>query len=561
MSRYSIVPVRCIVITSFLTVALTWLYEAAAADYMFTNAKVYTVDPEQPWAEAVLVDGNTITFVGLAEDARSQINSDTTVIDLGGRMMLPGMIDTHVHPGVAGLASSLGVTLNRNMSVTEYLDAIKAYAMDNPDAPVIAGFGFIPPLFGPGGPTKEILDDVVSDRPIFIISGFGHSAWANSKALEVLGIDKNTPDPVPGAHFYRRDEEGEPTGHLVEGGAFWSHLDELGIGTPEQLVKGYENTLPEYASVGITSFFDAGTPDVQENAFIALRQLELDDKLPVRYHGSYYVIGDDEFPIAVKEIKRLRETYNSELLRVSAIKVSNDGQSPEPRKPHLLWNGDKLGTLFTEVSVASEDVMIHATNARTVHETLNGIEVAKTAHPETDSRFTIAHMDFVADADFDRFAHLDVIAGVQQMAAETGFIGSAPVPKGIRVNHFRSLMGAGVVVSGSSDFPACGAPLSGCTPFYGIEIAVTRQSIGKPDAPVLAPASERLTLEQAISTYTMESAYQIRRENDLGSIKAGKLADLIVVDQNLFNIEPYSIHKTQVLFTMMNGKILHDTLQ
>ena len=142
------------------------------------------------------------------------------------------MIDTHVHPGVAGLASSLGVTLNTKMQPADYLTAVKSYASKNPDAPVIAGFGFIPPLFGSTGPTKEMLDSVVSDRPVFLISGFGHSAWVNSKTLEVLGINKDTPDPHPGAHFYRRDADGNPTGHLVEGSAFWSHLDKLGIGTP-----------------------------------------------------------------------------------------------------------------------------------------------------------------------------------------------------------------------------------------------------------------------------------------------------------------------------------------
>ena len=529
-------------------------------DFVFTKAKVYTVNKSQPWAEAVVVDDNRITYVGDNETALTHVTDNMKVIDLKGRMVLPGMIDTHVHPGVAGLASSLGVTLNTEMQPKDYLAAIKAYAEKNPDAPVIAGFGFVPPLFGPTGPTKEMLDSVVADRPVFIISGFGHSAWANSKALTILDINKDTPDPHPGAHFYRRDPDGNPTGHLVEGSAFWSYLSKLGIGKPSHFETGYANTLPEYATIGITSFFDAGTPGVQENAFIALRKMEKDDKLPVRYHGSFYVIGDEVARVAVKTLQRLRHTYESDLLRLNTIKVSNDGQAPEPGGQHLLWNGEQLGPLFTEIAAAGVDVMIHATNDHTVHETLNGIEIAKKAHPDTNSRFTITHMDFVRKSDFPRFAELDIIAGVQPMAAEAGFLSQHYMPENVLVAPLRSLIESGVILSGSSDFPACGAPLSGCTLFHGMEVSVTRQGAGQPIAQVLTPESERLSLEQAIYAHTMSSAYQIRRESDLGSLEQGKLADLIVVDQNLFAVDPQKIHETKVPFTMMNGRAVYDRL-
>ena len=323
---------------------------------------------------------------------------------------------------------------------------------------------------------------------------------------------------------------------------------------------GYMSTLPEYPTVGITSFFDAGTPDVQENAFIALRKIEKEGNLPVRYHGSFYVTGNEEASVAVESLQRLRNTYTSDLLRLNTIKVSNDGQAPEPHKQHLLWNGERLGRLFTKIATAGMDVMIHATNDNTVHETLNGIEIAKKAQPDTDSRFTITHMDFIQQSDFTRFADLDIIAGVQPMSAEAGFLSQHHMPENVLVAPLRSLIESGVVLSGSSDFPACGAPLTGCTPFYGMEVSVTRQRAGKPNAQVLAPESERLSLEQAIYAYTMSSAYQIRREKDLGSIEKGKLADLIVVDQNLFEIHPHKIHKTKVLFTMMNGRPVYDRL-
>ena len=225
------------------------------------------------------------------------------------------MIDTHMHPGIFGLASSLGVNLVAKRTIEDYQQAIANYAQENPDATVIAGFGFLPERFGPKGPNKALIDAVVSDRPVFIISGHGHSAWANSKALEALGINKNTPDPHPGAHFYRRDADGNPTGHLVEGAAFWSHLDTLGIGRPADFKTGFEATLSLFSQVGITALFDAGTPGVQENAFKALTEIEQAGKLPVRYHASFYVINEEDSTVAVETIQRFREQYTTELLR------------------------------------------------------------------------------------------------------------------------------------------------------------------------------------------------------------------------------------------------------
>lgn len=540
------------------------LYSAAFADdYIFTNAKVYTVDQAQPWAEAVVVDDTRITFVGDTETALTFRDADTQVIDVDGRMMMPGLNDIHTHPGVAGLATALGVFLRPNMRISDYQDAIKQYADANPDAPVIAGFGYIPPVFGPGGPSKELLDSVVPDRPVFIISGFGHSAWANSKALEVLNITRDTPDPVPGAHFYRRDTNGEPTGHLVEGAAFWSHLSALGLGTPEQFLAGYQRVLPDFATVGITSLFDAGTPSVQENAFIALRELEAGGQLNIRYNGSFYVIDGADADVAVAEVERLRNTYDSDLLRITGIKVSNDGQSPDPSKSHLLFDRAQLGDIFTRIAEADLNVMVHATTPFTVTQTLDGMEMARAAQPDTESRFIITHMDPIMKSDFPRFAELDVIGAVNFEGNNLNFQHRNPAvfeDNTLMVGTARSFIEAGVVLTSGSDFPACGRPITGCTPFHAMEVGLTRLGLGLTEGDPMAPAQESISLEQSIHAYTKSAAYQMDQEDDLGSISVGKLADVIVLDRNLFEIEPYTIHEAKVLMTMINGRVVHNLL-
>lgn len=535
-----------------------------AGDYILTNAKIYSVDTTKPWADAVVVDDNKIVFVGETETALTYVDDNTRVMDLEGRMVLPGLFDAHTHPGVAALAGALGVFLTPDMSVDDYLVAVKQYAANNPDVPVIAGFGYIPPKFGTIGPTKELLDSVVPDRPVFIISGFGHSAWVNSKALEILDISKDTPDPRPGAHFYRRNAEGAPTGFLVEGAAFWSHLGKLGLGLPEQFANGYRQVLPAFASAGITSLFDAGTPSVQENAFVALRELEDNGELTIRYNGSFYVIGEEDAADAVDAIQGYRNTYTSELLRFTGIKVSNDGQSPDPSLPHLLFDGEQLGKILTNVAEAGENMMIHATSPNTVTETLDGIAIAKAAVPDTESRFSIAHMDPIRKTDFQRFIDLGVIAN---LAFENYHLNFQHRALGVLEDNTllvaptRSMIDAGVVVVSSSDFPACGGPITQCTPFRGMEVALTRKGEGKTDGAALPPASESVSLEQSIYAYTMASAYQMGLEAELGSITVGKLADMIVLDQNLFEVVPHKIHETQVLVTMVNGRIVHNELR
>ena len=237
---------------------------APAEQTLFVNGVVWTADPALPQAEAVLVDGGRIEYVGTAEAAAERAAQDAEVIDLSGGMLLPGFIETHSHPAVAGLLNSKLQVIGTR-TTAEVQAALRAYADTHADEEVLFGFGFPSALntavnaAGVQGPYREDLDAVVSDRPVMLIALDAHSAWVNSKALEVAGITRETPDPLPGVHYYQRDENGEPTGWMVEGNAFWPLVPLFGIGSEDDFRAAFSAMLPRYAAMGITTVFDAAS--------------------------------------------------------------------------------------------------------------------------------------------------------------------------------------------------------------------------------------------------------------------------------------------------------------
>ena len=254
----------------------------AAEDILFVNGVIWTGDAARPEAEAVLVRDGRIVAVGEGEAVEEQAGNSAKVIDLGGRMLLPGFIETHSHPAVAGLLNSKLQVIG-TQTVADVQAALAAYAKEHPDEEVLFGFGFPSALntalnaAGVKGPYRKDLDAVVADRPVMLIALDAHSAWVNSKALEVAGIGKETPDPLPGVHYYQRDANGEPTGWMVEGNAFWPLVPLFGIGSEEDFRAAFSAMLPSYSAMGITTVFDAGIPGgdaLLRNALKALSAME-----------------------------------------------------------------------------------------------------------------------------------------------------------------------------------------------------------------------------------------------------------------------------------------------
>lgn len=542
-----------------------------AADVVYTNAKVYTVNDEQPWAEAVAVKGNEIVYVGDAAGAEAHVGTSTAVNDLGGGLLLPGFIDTHMHP-VAGGGYAKALSLDTFGSVDDWVAAIDEYAAENPDMPILFGYGFLATTFGPIGPTRQLIDDIVPDRPVLIMDEGFHAAWANTAALEALNITQDTADPVPGYSYYKRDENGDATGYLLEGTAGMA-MDALDVINEDSVTEGTGIIIDIMNAYGITAAFDAGAFGGYEQTRNVLSRVEQAGDMTIRLVGSSRPETAEEFDDAVAMADKYRQGIKGERYHYNTLKIPNDG-TVEGRTAAMFEDyqgepGNSGTTVFTEDQVASMmieaasidmDVHVHALGERAVHETLNAIEIARAAQPDSNTRYAICHIQVITDQDLERFAELDVIAQSTPLWAAYDTYGEQFVSEDQfqRYWRFKSLVDLGVRFTSGSDFPASGAGTLGISPVVQIEIGHTRQDPGNPDSPVQPRESERLSVAALVRSYTLDAAYQLHMEDEIGSIEVGKKADLVVLDQNIFEVDPYSIHKTEVVLTMMDGDVVYE---
>ncbi|WBP93844.1 amidohydrolase [Mycolicibacterium neoaurum] len=547
-----------------------------SATTVFRNGRVYTVAGPAPWAQAVAVTGNTISYVGDDAGAMALAGPDTTVIDLGGKLLMPGFVEGHTHPFLGAFLTS-GVDL-QVPTLAEALDAIAAYAKANPTGPV-RGFGWRVDMFGPQGPTRADLDRVLPDRPGFFFAIDGHSLWANSKALELAGVSRDTPDPIPGFSYYARDENGEPTGYVLEVNAVLGLVDAVEPISPDTMATLVQGWLPKASAAGITSVFDAGVPPIGDDQAAILRiytDIEQRNELPIRVAASYSVRGA---PIegTVEKFTAVRDAVSSELVTVGVVKIVGDGTQggytawliePYADKPDSTgaspFTEEQWHRLVNDVDAAGYDVHIHACGERTARVGLDAVERAIAANPPRDRRHTIAHLVYVEDSDAPRFAQLGVTAqfSANWMSADPDTIENMGArygpPRKDLLYRPQAVLGSGGRISLGTDWPAAGY-FSTYKPLDSIQIGVTRQLVGKPGAEVLAPADQKLTVEQAVHANTLGAAYQIRLEDKVGSVEVGKLADLIVLDRNIFDIDPHDIHAAEVTMTMMNGQVRHES--
>ena len=542
---------------------------------MFRNGRVYTVVGAAPWAQAVAVTGNTIAYVGDDAGAMALAGPETRVIDLGGRLLMPGFVEGHIHPFLGAFLTT-GVDLQVPTGA-DALAAIAKYAKDNPTGPV-RGFGWRVDMFGPDGPTRQDLDKVLPDRPGFFFAIDGHSLWVNSKTLEIAGVTRESQDPIPGFSYYARDDNGEPTGYVLEVDAVLgivNAVEPISPDTMETLLRGW---LPKASAAGITSVFDAGVPPIgdDQGALIGLyADVEKTGELPFRVVASYSVKAPpvDE---AVAKLTDIRGRISTDLVHVGAVKIIGDGTQggytawliePYADKPGFTggspFTEEQWHQLVREVDAAGFDVHVHACGERTARTALDSIAHAIAANRARDRRHTVAHLVYVEEPDSQRFGELGVVAQfsanwlsadpdtVVNMAARYG------KPRSDLMYRPQLVLKSGGRISLGTDWPAAGY-FSTYKPLDSIQIGVTRQLIGESDAEVLAPADQRLSVAEAVHANTLGAAYQIRLDDKVGSVEVGKLADLIVLDRNILEIEPHDIHEAKVTLTMMNGQIRHE---
>ncbi|HEX5535516.1 MAG TPA: amidohydrolase [Actinomycetales bacterium] len=539
------------------------------ADLVITGVDVYTVDPARSWAEAVAVTGDRIVAVGSREDVRDLIGPRTRHHHLPGRMVLPGFTDAHVHPPFAGL-DMLRVWLHDATSRSEYLDAVARYAAANPDVEWICGGGWAMEHFPGGTPHKADLDAVVPDRPVFLFNRDVHGAWANSRALEIAGIDSTTPDP-PSGRYERDPRTGEPTGTLHEGAAYEFRDRFLPAPDREQWEAAILAAQSHLHSLGITAWQDAWvTPATLE----AYRCLADSGHLTAHVVGSLWwerSRGLDQVPELVEQ----RQTGAAGRFRPTTVKIMADGVLEnftgallEPYCDGCGGRTDNHGMEFVEPGLLAQavteldrlgfQVHMHAIGDRAVRNCLDAVEQAVSANGRRGHRHHIAHVQVVDPVDVPRFQQLGVAANIQAYWAQTEpqleeltrpYLGEQRMSW---MYPFGDFLRTGAVLAMGSDWS-----VSTADPLAQIEVAVRRADCGTDAAPFLP--EQRIPLAAAIAAFTAGSAY-VNHDDDAGTIAVGNRADLAVVDRNLFDCPAGRVAEASVELTVAGGRVVHEAL-
>lgn len=548
-----------------------------AADFVLRNGAVYTMESKNPKAEAIAVTGKKISYVGTNKGAEALIGKNTKVIDLKGQMLLPGFVESHIHPTLAIL--TLGADLQSD-SVNEVLGKIKAWADANPDAKLIQGFGWRYTLFPTTGPNKADLDRLFPDRPVFLVAIDVHSVWCNSKALELAGIDATTPDPAPGISYFQRDPKtNEPTGWVVEILAEQMLLAKLNPPTPEAVNAAAADKIREFSTAGITALWDAGIGIMPTELGLAgYQQLEKEGRLPVRIVASYYW-NNPAITDPVEKVVALRKQFHSELVQARTLKILFDGGEAQHTAAMLKAYADKPGAhgdyqvdkKLVEAAVLKAqakgiDTHAHTVGDRAVRDYLDAVEAARNAYPKSPSRHTAAHVSFLTDEEVGRLPKLDVTMQTSAqwvMPDPTMYRSAQIVGEEVAFREWyrmNSVLKAGGRLALGTDWPAANYSAI-YRPLEAIQVAMTRAILpqyGKEQfTPVLPPPNERITLDQALKASTLDAAYVLGLEDKIGSLEVGKLADMVVLEKDLHHIAPSEISTTQVKMTMMNGKITY----
>ena len=537
---------------------------AGAADLVLRNGAVYTVDAARSWAQAVAVKDGKIVFVGTDADLGDRIGAATQVVDLKGRMLMPGMQDAHIHPISGGIEAS-ACDLNGKRSAEEYLAAIKAYADAYPEEPWILGGGWLMSAFGPGAmPAKELLDAVVSDRPVYLTSTDGHTTWVNSKALEIAGITGETPDPADG-RIDRDPKTGEAIGSLQEGAG-----DLVGRHVPpwsrEKRIEGLRYSQKMLNAYGITAVQDASVREPDLEAYAAL---DAQGGLSLKAVVSQWWERDKGLE-QISAMEALRSKYTHGRVRATAVKMMQDGVMEnytavmtEPYHLHGSPTGipmidpQLLKQAVVQLDAKGFQVHFHAIGDGAIRQCLDAVQSARETNGHSGQRHHLSHIQMINPVDLPRFRELGVIANFQPLwgwadeyitKLTTPFIGEERTRWMYPIAQMHA---SGAMIAFGSDWS-----VSTANPYDQIEVAVRRADPSIPDGEVFLP-EQRIALPEAIAAFTIGSAHVNGMEQETGSIEVGKAADMVVLDRNLFAIDPREISETKALLTLLDGKPVH----
>jgi len=547
---------------------------------VFRNGHVFTADAARSWASAVAVQDGRVVAVGGAEQIAPFLSTADEVVDLDGRLLLPGFLDAHAHPVNGGLERAR-CDLTGARTAAAYLDLIGGYAARHPEREWILGGGWAMEAFPGGRPDRHALDAVVADRPVFLPNRDHHSAWVNSAALARAGIDASTPDPADGR--IERDAEGLPTGLLHEGAMeLLAHV--LPADTQEEYDEGLREALRYLHSLGLVGWQDAivrvdgppGAPSVHASYLRAQRE----GWLTARVSGALWwdrACPEDGVDAQVARLAQVRREVAAagDRYRVHSVKVMQDGVietfTAALLEPYLDRCGhptDNLGLSFlppqllSRVTVALDgagfDVHFHALGDRAVREVLDSIQAARAVNGSTGGRHQLAHLQVVHPDDVPRFRRLSAIANLQPLwATHEPQMDDLAIPflgpvRSAQQYPFADLHRAGTTIVMGSDWP-----VTTPDPLAGIHVAVNRILDGAPPQTQPLEGGQSLPLSVALAAYTAGSAWVNRVEQLTGTVREGMRGDLVVLDRDPFDGPPEQIGRARVLRTYVDGRPVH----
>ncbi|HEX5018882.1 MAG TPA: amidohydrolase family protein [Actinomycetes bacterium] len=544
----------------------------SSAELAFIGGRIFQGHGRPAEPGAVAVTGGKIVAVGSDDEIRELIDSRTEVIELGERLLSPGFQDAHIHPVYGGTGMSQ-CDLHHVVTSDDSVATVANYAKNHPDLPWIVGGGWSMEAFPGGTPTAALLDAVVPDRPVFLPNRDGHSGWVNTKAMEVAGITKDTPDPSDGR--IERDDDGNPTGCLHEGAM--RMVSEL---VPPPTDADYDRALDvaqEYLfSLGITGWQDAIVGEVNgrpDNAAAYVRGVN-DGRLKARVVGAIWwdrLRGVEQIP----ELVEKRHEYSGGRFQATSVKIMQDGvienftaAMTEPFLDACGCQTQNAGLSFVDPSVLNAAVVgldaeqfqvhFHALGDRAVREALDAIQQARQAHGMNDLRHHLAHIQVVHPDDIPRFAALGAAANMQPLWAchepqmdelTIPFLGE---PRWQWQYPFAALEHSGARLVGGSDWSVSSPDV-----MWGTHVAVNRmpppEEAGQTDVDVFIP-DQALSIESSMTAYTHGSAWINHLDDVTGTIDVGKFADLVVLERDPFAVDPMEIGAISVEQTFVEGE-------